>query len=249
MNNNFLFPVSKQSPVKPNSKPPKKIIYRTKIRHPSKRMRVACIMFYDDGCKEYGDINYEINRRYCQKYNIALIKSSTRKYQDGRHPTWERFPLLLQYLPYYEYVIWIDADAFFYLSKNIHDLIGEHRDKEFIFSDDVSYWEGNQINAGFFITKNTPNSLHIVNTLANDKDLYQTHEHGWKDQGAINELYQKNTNELQSRSVCIPFRQLQDFCYDDAEPCYVCHLAGQASELRIQTAQTYLDKITGPGGH
>jgi hypothetical protein len=201
-------------------------------------------MFYDDGCKEYGDLNYEINRRYCQKYNIALIKSSTRKYQDDRHPTWERFPLLLQYLRCYEYVIYIDSDAFFYLSKNIHDVIGAHRDKEFIFSDDCSYWDGNQINAGFFIVKNTPNSLQIVNTLANDKDLYQTHEHGWKDQGAINELYQKNTNDLKSRSVCIPYGQLQCFCYDDAEPCYVCHLAGQTNESRVNTSRGYLDKIT-----
>lgn len=39
-------------------------------------MKVALIMFYDENIKEYGDINFKINKMYCNKYNIDIIVSN-----------------------------------------------------------------------------------------------------------------------------------------------------------------------------
>ena len=74
---------------------------------------IAVLMWYDDHVKNYGDNCYKINKVYCQKHGYDLIKSSDRFYKD-RNPHWERFPLILDHINSYDYVVWIDADAFFY---------------------------------------------------------------------------------------------------------------------------------------
>ena len=70
-------------------------------------------MFYDDTIKNYGELTYEINKKYCEKYNLDIIVSNEKKYEN-RPPAWEKLPLLLEHISNYDYVIWIDADAFFY---------------------------------------------------------------------------------------------------------------------------------------
>ena len=35
-------------------------------------MKVGVVMFYDDAIKDYGDINYKINKLYCEKYQLDL---------------------------------------------------------------------------------------------------------------------------------------------------------------------------------
>jgi hypothetical protein len=51
-------------------------------------------MWYDDSIASYGDINYNINKLYCDKYNIELIRCKERRH-GNRHPAWERIPLIL----------------------------------------------------------------------------------------------------------------------------------------------------------
>ena len=51
-------------------------------------------MWYDECIASYGEINYEINKIYCDKNNIELIKCNKRRHVN-RHPAWERIPLIL----------------------------------------------------------------------------------------------------------------------------------------------------------
>jgi hypothetical protein len=51
-------------------------------------------MWYDETIASYSDINYEINKIYCDKNNIELIRCNERRYSN-RHPAWERIPLIL----------------------------------------------------------------------------------------------------------------------------------------------------------
>lgn len=39
-------------------------------------MNICVIMFYDDNIRCYGDINYNINKLYCEKYNLSIILSN-----------------------------------------------------------------------------------------------------------------------------------------------------------------------------
>jgi hypothetical protein len=60
-------------------------------------MRIGVLMYYDNAIREYGDITYKINKNYCNKYNLDLILSNEKMYND-RHPAWERLPLILKHI-------------------------------------------------------------------------------------------------------------------------------------------------------
>ena len=66
-------------------------------------MKVCVLMFYDDNIKSYGEINYKINKKYCEKYNLDIILSNEKKY-NNRHSAWERLPLLLDNIMNYDYL-------------------------------------------------------------------------------------------------------------------------------------------------
>ena len=76
-------------------------------------MKIAVCMFYDDNIKEYSDITRSINDIYCRKHGIDLIVSKTAR-KSERKPHWERIYLILVHLSNYDYMVWIDSDAFFY---------------------------------------------------------------------------------------------------------------------------------------
>ena len=77
-------------------------------------MNICVIMFYDDNIKFYGDINYKINKLYCDKYNLKIILSREKKYSN-RHSAWERLPLMLDNITKFE-----KNNAF---KQNVHSLI------------------------------------------------------------------------------------------------------------------------------
>ena len=119
------------------------------------------LMFFDNNIIEYAEINYKINKLYCEKYNIDLILSQEKTYEN-RHSAYERLPLILKHIDNYDYVISIDAHAFFYItSKNIIEIINSNINSNFIFSKDITNdilndnIDYNYINSGIFIVKNT----------------------------------------------------------------------------------------------
>ena len=121
-------------------------------------MKFCILMWYDENIASYGNNNYEINKKYCDKNNIELIRCNKRRHSK-RHPAWERIPLILEYINDYDYIMWIDADAHFYIdSKNIMDLINANTSYNFIFSKDIRV----AINTGCFIVKNTEYSINFL---------------------------------------------------------------------------------------
>jgi len=88
-------------------------------------MKICIVMWYDQEIAWYGDSNYQINKAYCNKHNIDLFLSNERGH--NRHLVWDKVPMILKYINDYDYVMWIDLDAHFYLDgKNIIELITEY---------------------------------------------------------------------------------------------------------------------------
>ena len=206
-------------------------------------MKVAIIMFYDDNIKEYGEINYVINKNYCEKYGLDLIVSNNKLYND-RHSAWERLPLILKYIEQYDYLIWIDADAFFYNdSDSIINIINNNLDSNFIFSNDIN---NNNINTGFFIVKNNEYSINFIKKWAYDEELYNANTMPlWWDQGVLNDMYNENLLEIQNNSICYNYGILQHF-YDneelDIKP-FILHMAGTSKEYRIDKSLEYYNLL------
>jgi hypothetical protein len=199
-------------------------------------MKIAVLMWYDDKIKHYADNFYKINLFYCQKNNYTLIKSSTRRYNkknkyQKRKEHWERFPLILKHIENYDYVVWIDADAFFYMDAlPIENIINKYRlrrrkrgwaEREIFLSydHDAAFVEPHtapSINSGVIILKNTQRVKDIVEKWAFCEELrykYKTELHGWiEDQAVVRGCYKDNVDYLKSLCVVIPYLELQH-CY------------------------------------
>ena len=208
-------------------------------------MKVCVVMFYDDNIKSYGELNYEINKKYCEKYNLEIILS-TKKKLDTRHSAQERLPLLLDNISNFDYLIWIDADAFFYNdANNIVDIINENRNVNFIFSNDIG--NGN-INTGIFIVKNCEYSINFLTRWLNDEDLYKNNPYPqWWDQGVLIDMFNQNILNIKEHSIQIEYGVLQHFTdYDKLiNKTHIFHLAGRDHHTRYQESKKYFDKLVG----
>lgn len=207
-------------------------------------MKIGVCMFYDDNVKSYGDVNFLINKLYCKKHNLSIIFSNKKQYSD-RHVVWERVPLLLDNISNFDYLIWIDADAFFYNHVNsIADVINANIDANFIFSNDYG---NTNINTGFFIVKNSQYSIDFLTKWGYDKELNDnnTRPH-WPDQGVLIDMFDQNVLNIKENSIIIDFDILQHFnCSDDNDTqTYICHLAGRDTNTRYNVSLNYLNKIS-----
>jgi hypothetical protein len=199
-------------------------------------------MFYDDKIKNYGEINYKINKKYCEKYNLEIILSNEKRY-NNRHSAWERLPLILDNISSVDYLIWIDADAFFYNdANNIVDIINANANANFIFSNDIG---NTNINTGVFIVKNTQYSIEFLTRWAYDEVLYENNPHPyWWDQGVLVNMFNNNILNIQENSVQYEYGELQHFReYDKLnDKTYVFHLAGTSDDIRYEKSKEYFDK-------
>jgi hypothetical protein len=184
--------------------------------------KICVFMWYDDKIKEYADINHEINKNYCEKYGYTLIKSSDRLYPK-KTPHWERIPLILANFDNYDYFIWIDADAHFYIdSPPILNIIREYPEKLFIFSGDTDVYKTNYnciINSGFFIIKKCEKSKSILNKWLTDNELFKSTDlskpvfgsNKWNDQAVLRLMISKNIENITDNSIIIDYGILQHF--------------------------------------
>ena len=228
--------------------------------------KICFFMWYDSAIKEYAELNKKINKMYCDKYGFDFIVSDERTYTD-RPPHWERLPLLLKHIQNYDYVVWIDSDAFLYEdSPSIENVINYHVDKTFIFSADRKYDPNDKnnnfrINSGFFIVKNSTYSIDFLKDWAynydycfnRDKKLFP-----FNDQGGLLHMYYHNIMNIQSDSVIIPFGKLQHFydndlnrpmcknnMYTQIDRPFIKHLAGQPAKTRVAESTEYYNMISG----
>lgn len=206
-------------------------------------MKVGICMFYDDEIKIYSEINYKINKKYCDKYNLQLIVSTDKKLPN-RHSAWERLPLLLDNISNFDYLIWVDADAFFYYdANNILDIISDNKDVHFIFSKDVN---SDNVNTGIMIVKNSQYSIEFLNKWLYDEKLYNNNPRPlWWDQGVLIGMMNNNILNIIENCAKLNYGDLQHFYnYDRLPNTYIFHLAGRDETVRITESTKYFDKIT-----
>ena len=189
-----------------------------------------CVVMWCDGktAKKYGCTSYHINKIYCEKYGYDLMFSSKRRH-NREDLAWEKLPMVIEHLDNYDYVIWIDADAHFYVDKGpIEDLIKEHKDVQIIFSEDgtckgfpseldPSEWLKSScevrypaLNTGVFIVKNAPDVKELLDVWTYDEWLFKQNYPYWE-QGVCQKMYELNTCNIRDISVVLPLNILQNY--------------------------------------
>ena len=232
-------------------------------------MKIGVLMWYDSDIESYGDNCYKINKVYCKKHGYDLIKSSERVYGSTlpfRKPHWERYPLILKHIKDYDYVIWIDADAFFYnISPPIIDLINKYK-KEILFSEDGNLLNPPAVNSGVLILKNTERVINIIKKWAYSeelKDKYCGHKlvdgylcprMNWvEDQAIVRGFVKDNVDNINEISKLMPYLELQHYNVSERsffarlkKTPYIFHLAGE-HKFRLKESKEYLDKLRSVG--
>jgi len=209
--------------------------------------KICVLMWYDSTISEYADINRKINTYYCDTYGFTFIHSNERTYEE-RHPAWERIPLLLKYIHDFDYVIWIDADAFFYVdSPSILEIIDKNPDAPMIFSRDHWRDNDNEVNSGFLIVKNHNYSIDFLNEWGYNEELYKNNSKPiWWDQGVLLDMQRNNVMNIQKHRICHEYGVLQHiYDYELAQfpkKPFVWHSAGEPKEKRIHISTTYYNQ-------
>jgi hypothetical protein len=231
-------------------------------------MKIAFLMWYDGKFKSYGDNCHKINKVYCDKYGYDLIKSSKKYYTSSawkgepRSGHWERYPFILEYINDYDYIVWVDADAFFYnMSPPITKIIKKYK-KEIMFGEDDSKINPPAINTGVAIFKNTQRVVEILKKWSFSDELKDKYcgKRKWKsllcpkmnwieDQALVRGFYQDDVDNVNSITKLIPYLELQHYNVSEREILaklkalpYVFHMAGD-HDIRDEESKKYLDLL------
>ena len=154
------------------------------------------IRWDDYGKCDYGDFASLNHHEYSNKHGYSYIKEIVKNDDYSNwHPTWIKIDVLKKYLPLYDYVVWIDADAVFVNQDiKIEDLINDGVDLVIpkLEMDRVSGNMWTHTTTGFMIWKNSEWSNNMLNTLWSEpKDYRFTFFH---EQSRLDELiYDKFT--------------------------------------------------------
>lgn len=136
-------------------------------------------------------------KKYCAKHNYTLITDETLA-DHKRDYMWSKVPLIREQLPNYDYIVWIDGDITIMndeikLEHFIELYLGN---KDTMMAVDV----GNQINTGFWVLKNTPYMIRLLDLIFTLPELAGNYH----EQGVFNRLYEKDLYDLRKHSRIIP---------------------------------------------
>ena len=163
-------------------------------------MKIAVLTIYS-GEKFIEDTKY--GRRvlvdYCKKHNYDFIDDSTVTKDHDREIQWSKILLIQKYLkyikdgedkPYYDYLVWIDADIFIMNPDITIESIIERlmNNKHIMYSKDFGGW----VNNGVIFIKNTKEALdYFVESWNHTTQIC-------REQGSMDYIWRINWNNCQS---------------------------------------------------
>ncbi len=129
--------------------------------------------------KEIEDMSIAIlnKQAYCKKHNYTFINYKERL--SKRHCPWDKIQCLLKTIHWFDYIVWIDADAVFQNhSITFESIIQKHPEKDVLICKDPCFWAGEHcmINTGVIIMKNTLTSIQLLNDIWYSCDDYNVEE-------------------------------------------------------------------------
>lgn len=124
--------------------------------------KILILSSYDDKYKEIGlgQLSDEKNKKYAQTHDYSY---ECKCEPFNTHYFFYKFHLVKNKLPNYDYILWIDSDAFIVNhSKKIQDFIPQNTEQVMTLVIDQE-----NINTGVFILKNDPISFQILDNVIN----------------------------------------------------------------------------------
>lgn len=240
-------------------------------------MKIAVCMYYNNNSSTYGEYSSEINKIYCKKYHYDFILANDQHIEyylknnnyileveggifwdniiNNTSPYYIKYPLLLKIIDQYDWIMWVDADAYFYDHAPLLEYLLYHTNKyDCILSFDKIQLLTNQynnfdINNGVFIFKNCENNKSILEKIINSNDIKEeaNKHHFTYDQSIFRYLYETNYLNFKKRSYIIDYGLLQHFYSFELgkflfEKPYIHHVCGK-NQNKNKIIKDYYYKI------
>jgi hypothetical protein len=140
---------------------------------------IAIVYLYTPNILSYCQHSIKNIHHYAKKHNYAFIVFND-TFNDDVSPCWNKVAAILNVLPKYKYVIWMDADAVINNPEiKFESFINKYNNYDLLVCTDIDI-EKECINSGILIVKNTSWSNQIFNKIWNSEIV-----HGHNDQNVI----------------------------------------------------------------
>ena len=192
-------------------------------------MKICVVTMYTKEIDVIGTLTDINKKEYCSKHGYEYSVHYGRI--SNRHAAWDKILAVQRLLPYYDYVLWMDADCIF---NNMERKIEHYFGKCGFFCRDIGYSGENgkwhYVNTGVFLLKNCNESFKLLDTAWNTVDysvdeIQKRSYDGWPwDQGPICEYLMQSDDFIISTD--------QEFnCHPNIarEDVYVIHYMGWRS--------------------
>lgn len=217
------------------------------------------IKWDDYGKCDYGQLSSENHSEYSYKHNYTFIKEIVNNddYPEW-HPTWIKIDVLRKYLPLFDYVVWIDADAVFYNQDiSIESFLQDDIDLVIpkLEFDRVGQQMWTHTTTGFMIWRNSEWSKKTLDYLWENPQGYKTnffHEQSRLDEILIDKFNLPGGENILNKEILdltssikldnvlvIPFSYHR--CFEDGEIKFLYH-AGGNTHTKYSRIKTILDK-------
>jgi hypothetical protein len=213
-------------------------------------MRICVVSLFTEEIETESRLSTLNKKKYCEKYDIDYRFYFGRA--SKRHAQWDKIQCLIQTLPEYDYVIWMDSDTIFNnFEISLNKLILDSVNFDALFCSDVCYSEGVthlMVNTGVMIFKNTAWSSNLLNKVWNSIPEYNLEvlkKHSYDgfphEQGKMCEILIK---ENYKKFKIFPSSQFNSHPNSSNEKTFIIHYMGsRQSESHLENFINSVKKI------
>jgi len=213
-------------------------------------MKICVVSLFTEEIETESRLSTLNKKKYCEKYGIDYRFYFGRASE--RHAQWDKIQCLIQTLPEYDYVIWMDSDTVFNnFEISLNKLISDNTDFDALFCSDVCYAEGVthlMVNTGVMIFKNTEWSSSLLNKVWNSVPNYsldKLEKHSYDgfphEQGKMCEIL---TRENTKKFKIFPSTEFNSHPNSSNDKTFIIHYMGsRQSESHLENFITSVKKI------
>lgn len=196
-------------------------------------------MLYTPNISSYSSITEQINRQYCNKWNYDFKLYDT--LIPNKWATWSKLEAIKSTLSNYDYIFWIDSDAFF----NNHDIKLE----QFITSYDMYICDDlpNNIpgqhclvNTGTMLIKNTKYMQDFINIWLNYDGPYNYQP--YHEQTVLDYMIKNNIFNCKTKIKIYSTTTFNSVIYEFHDNDFIIHMMGLDEQSRINIAKQFILK-------
>lgn len=161
-------------------------------------MKILVLQLYTPNIKDIAALSKTNIEKYCNKYHY-YYKCYDHTLDKNRHPAWSKILAVLECLNdiRYDWIWWIDADAFVANDKiELTSIINEYSKYDIILADQKYRCN---VNSGSMIIKRSEFSKSFFNDVYNNKNVDPFKQECCWEQDSINNLLFNNLNVLKSK--------------------------------------------------